>query len=82
VTGFIVTPRTCPSSSDPESKPCLAAKTLGRLRLAYDASEVANNPPAPEIIARETVEHLTAALAESEAVAAALEAAAGDKPSN
>lgn len=35
------------------------------------------NLPAPEIIAREIVEDLTAALAEFEAVAAALEAAAG-----
>jgi type I restriction enzyme M protein len=33
--------------------------------------------PAPEIIAREIVEDLTAALVEFEAVAAALEAAAG-----
>ena len=36
-------------------------------------------PPAPEIIAREIVEDLTAALAEFEAVAAALEAASGDE---
>ena len=35
------------------------------------------NPPAPEVIAREIVEDLTAALAEFEAVAAALEAATG-----
>lgn len=36
-----------------------------------------DNLPAPEIIAREIVEDLTAALAEFEAVAAALEAGAG-----
>lgn len=42
-----------------------------------DASlEDADNLPAPEVIAREIVEDLTAALAEFEAVAAALEAAA------
>jgi type I restriction enzyme M protein len=35
------------------------------------------NLPAPEVIAREIVEDLTAALAEFEAVAAALEAASG-----
>lgn len=36
----------------------------------------ADNLPAPEVIAREVVEDLTAALAEFEAVAAALEATA------
>lgn len=38
--------------------------------------EDTDNRPAPEVIAREIVEDLTAALAEFEAVAAALEAAA------
>jgi len=37
-----------------------------------------DNLPAPEVIAREIVEDLTAALAEFEAVPAALEAAAAD----
>jgi type I restriction enzyme M protein len=37
-----------------------------------------DNLPAPEIIAREIVEDLTAALAEFEAVAVALELAAAD----
>ncbi len=36
-----------------------------------------DNLPAPEIIAREIVEDLTAALAEFEAVASALEASGG-----
>jgi type I restriction enzyme M protein len=44
--------------------------------LRDDSFEDADNLPAPEIIAREIVEDLTAALAEFEAVAAALEAAA------
>jgi type I restriction enzyme M protein len=44
-----------------------------------DASlEDADNLPAPEVIAREIVEDLTAALAEFESVAAALEAAANE----
>lgn len=37
-----------------------------------------DNLPAPEVIAREIVEDLTAALVEFEAVAAALEASAGE----
>jgi type I restriction enzyme M protein len=43
--------------------------------LRDDSLEDANNLPAPEIIAREIVEDLTAALLEFEAVASALEAA-------
>ena len=48
--------------------------------LRDESLEDADNLPAPEIIAREIVEDLTAALAEFEAVAAALEAAAGPPP--
>lgn len=49
--------------------------------LRDESLEDADNLPAPEIIAREIVEDLTAALVEFEAVAAALEAAAlGDRP--
>lgn|GEM_PF-2607451 len=44
--------------------------------LRDESLEDTDNLPAPEIIAREIVEDLTAALAEFEAVAAALEAAA------
>ncbi|MGB4916248.1 MAG: class I SAM-dependent DNA methyltransferase [Propionicimonas sp.] len=47
--------------------------------LRDDSLEDLDNLPAPEIIAREIVEDLTAALAEFEAVAAALEAAAGSR---
>jgi type I restriction enzyme M protein len=48
--------------------------------LKDDSLEDLDNLPAPEVIAREIVEDLTAALAEFEAVAAALEAAAsGDQ---
>lgn len=46
--------------------------------LRDDSLEDADNLPAPEVIARDIVEDLTAALAEFEAVAAALEAADGD----
>jgi len=46
--------------------------------LRDESLEDLDNLPAPEIIAREIVEDLTAALAEFEAVAAALEAASGD----
>jgi type I restriction enzyme M protein len=46
--------------------------------LRDDSLEDLDNLPAPEIIAREIVEDLTAALAEFEAVAAALEAAAAE----
>ena len=44
--------------------------------LRDESLEDMENLPAPEVIAREIVEDLTAALAEFEAVAAALEAAA------
>lgn len=47
--------------------------------LRDESLEDADNLPAPEVIAREIVEDLTAALAEFEAVAAALEAAATDR---
>lgn len=46
--------------------------------LRDETLEDADNLPAPEVIAREIVEDLTAALAEFEAVAAALEAATPD----
>ena len=46
--------------------------------LRDESLEDMDNLPAPEIIAREIVEDLTAALAEFEAVAAALEAAVGE----
>ena len=45
--------------------------------LRDESLEDLDNLPAPEVIAREIVEDLTAALAEFEAVAAALEASAG-----
>jgi type I restriction enzyme M protein len=48
--------------------------------LRDDSLEDLDNLPAPEIIAREIVEDLTAALAEFEAVASALEASAGGGP--
>jgi hypothetical protein len=48
---------------------------IGR-QLRDESLEDVHNLPAPEIIAREIVEDLTAALTEFEAVAAALEAAA------
>jgi type I restriction enzyme M protein len=44
--------------------------------LRDESLEDMDNLPAPEVIAREIVEDLTAALAEFEAVAAALEATA------
>lgn len=47
--------------------------------LRDESLEDVDNLPAPEIIAREIVEDLTAALAEFEAVAAALEAGAQDR---
>jgi len=47
--------------------------------LRDDSLEDLDNLPAPEVIAREIVEDLTAALAEFEAVAAALEASAADR---
>jgi type I restriction enzyme M protein len=43
-----------------------------------ESLENADNLPAPEVIAREIVEDLTAALAEFEAVATTLEAASAD----
>lgn len=48
--------------------------------LRDESLEDMDNLPAPEVIAREIVEDLTAALAEFEAVAAALEAASNDDP--
>ena len=48
--------------------------------LRDESLEDMENLPAPEAIAREIVEDLTAALAEFEAVAAALEAAAAPQP--
>jgi type I restriction enzyme M protein len=47
--------------------------------LRDESLEDMDNLPAPEVIAREIVEDLTAALAEFEAVAAALEAASDDQ---
>ena len=66
-------------------KPTLCAATTsmsssGALDITWlrdESLEDMDNLPAPEIIAREIVEDLTAALTEFEAVAAALEAAAG-----
>ena len=49
---------------------------LDLIWLKDDSLEDLDNLPAPEIIAREIVEDLTAALVEFEAVAAALETAA------
>src|SRR5439155_9739962 len=49
--------------------------------LRDESLEDMENLPAPEVIAREIVEDLTAALAEFEAVATALEAAAVDPSS-
>jgi type I restriction enzyme M protein len=57
----------------------LGARDKANLDLVWlkdDSLEDLDNLPAPEVIAREIVEDLTAALAEFEAVAAALEAAA------
>jgi type I restriction enzyme M protein len=57
----------------------LVARDKANLDLVWlkdDSLEDLDNLPAPEVIAREIVEDLTAALAEFEAVAAALEAAA------
>jgi len=50
--------------------------------LRDDSLEDLDNLPAPEVIAREIVEDLTAALAEFEAVAAALEASSPPQPGN
>lgn len=57
----------------------LVARDKANLDITWlrdESLEDADNLPAPEVIAREIVEDLTAALAEFEAVAAALEAAA------
>ena len=48
--------------------------------LRDDSLEDLDNLPAPEVIAREIVDDLTAALAEFEAVAAAIEASAIAEP--
>ena len=63
----------------------LVARDKANLYITWlrdESLEDMDNLPAPEIIAREIVEDLTAALAEFEAVAAALEAAAapGEEP--
>jgi type I restriction enzyme M protein len=61
----------------------LVARDKANLDLTWlrdESLEDLDNLPAPEIIAREIVEDLTAALAEFEAVAAALEASAGSGP--
>ena len=50
--------------------------------LRDESLEDLDNLPAPEVIAREIVEDLTAALVEFEAVAAALESAAPSEPTN
>ncbi len=58
----------------------LLARDKANLDLTWlrdESLEDLDNLPAPEIIAREIVEDLTAALVEFEAVAAALETAAG-----
>ena len=60
----------------------LVARDKANLDITWlrdESLENMDNLPAPEIIAREIVEDLTAALAEFEAVAAALEAATGDE---
>jgi len=54
------------------------AETLWSWQLQDESLEDADNLPAPEVIAREIVEDLTAALVEFEAVAAALEASSAD----
>ena len=58
------------------SRPPWSGTGPPRARLRDDSLEDLDNLPAPEVIAREIVEDLTAALAEFEAVAAALEAGA------
>lgn len=60
----------------------LLARDKANLDLTWlrdESLEDLDNLPAPEIIAREIVEDLTAALAEFEAVAAALEASASER---
>jgi type I restriction enzyme M protein len=59
----------------------LVARDKANLDITWlrdESLEDANNLPAPEVIAREIVEDLTAALAEFEAVATALEASSAD----
>ena len=61
----------------------LVAREKANLDITWlrdESLEDLDNLPAPEIIAREIVEDLTAALAEFEAVAAALESAASGEP--
>lgn len=61
----------------------LVARDKANLDITWlrdESLEDLDNLPAPEVIAREIVEDLTAALAEFEAVAAALEAVAADEP--
>jgi type I restriction enzyme M protein len=60
----------------------LVARDKANLDITWlrdDSLEDADNLPAPEVIAREIVEDLTAALAEFEAIAAALEGTASDE---
>lgn len=62
----------------------LVARDKANLDITWlrdESLEDADNLPAPEVIAREIVEDLTAALAELEAVAAALESAAAQEVS-
>jgi type I restriction enzyme M protein len=59
----------------------LVARDKANLDITWlrdESLEDADNLPAPEVIAREIVEDLTAALAEFEAVATALEGASAD----
>jgi hypothetical protein len=59
----------------------LVARDKANLDITWlrdESLEDADNLPAPEVIAREIVEDLTAALVEFEAVAAALEASSAD----
>ena len=70
-----------PSGSSPFTYDELIARDKANLDITWlrdESLEDLDNLPAPEVIAREIVEDLTAALAEFEAVAAALEAAAVD----
>jgi type I restriction enzyme M protein len=65
----------------PFSYDALVARGKANLDITWlrdESLEDADNLPAPELIAREIVEDLTAALAEFEAVAAALEGTSSD----
>jgi type I restriction enzyme M protein len=64
----------------PFSYDALVARDKANLDITWlrESLEDADNLPAPEVIAREIVEDLTAALAEFEAVAAALEGTSSD----